>query len=248
VLLIHGAIVADAMLPPAREPALADRYRVIRYRRRGHGASDPPAGGFSPTGQALDAAALLKGLGVERAHVVGHSGGGAIAVQVAIDVREVVHSLVVLEPATIPAELRSASPQMAAPVIEAYQAGDVRRAIDLWMGLVDCGPDWQSRVEQRVPGATRQAEQDARFFFGEELPRLSGLAFDREQCSRIRQPALCLVGGASGPMIDVMKQHFLSLVPHAEKDVVPGVNHLMQMGDPKAVAAAIADFLARHPL
>ena len=39
VLLIHGALVADALLPLTREAALADRYRLIRYRRRGHGAA-----------------------------------------------------------------------------------------------------------------------------------------------------------------------------------------------------------------
>jgi pimeloyl-ACP methyl ester carboxylesterase len=43
-----------------------------------------------------------------------------------------------------------------------------------------------------------------------------------------------------------MTQYFLSLVPHAENVVLPGVNHFMQMGDPKRVATASADFLSRH--
>lgn len=59
VLLVHGAIVTDAMLPLARDPALAERHRVIRYRRRGHGGSDPMDGPFTPAGQARDAVALL---------------------------------------------------------------------------------------------------------------------------------------------------------------------------------------------
>jgi hypothetical protein len=44
------------------------------------------------------------------------------------------------------------------------------------------------------------------------------------------------------------KQHFMSLIPHAEDVVLPGVNHSMQMGNPQRVAEAISAFLARHPL
>ena len=54
--------------------------------------------------------------------------------------------------------------------------------------------------------------------------------------------------GETLPLIEVLRQHFQELVPHAEKVVVPGVNHSMQMQDPKLVAAPIAEFLSRHPL
>ncbi len=47
---------------------------------------------------------------------------------------------------------------------------------------------------------------------------------------------------------EAAKQHFQSLVPHTEQVVVPGVNHLLQMRDPKLIAAPIADFLSRQPL
>lgn len=35
VLTIHGALIADTFLPLCNEASLADRYRLIRYRRRG---------------------------------------------------------------------------------------------------------------------------------------------------------------------------------------------------------------------
>ena len=41
VLLIHGALIADALFPLMGEAALADRHRLICYRRKGHGGSDP---------------------------------------------------------------------------------------------------------------------------------------------------------------------------------------------------------------
>jgi pimeloyl-ACP methyl ester carboxylesterase len=59
---------------------------------------------------------------------------------------------------------------------------------------------------------------------------------------------LYVLGGKSGPRFEAGKQHFQSLVPHAEVVVVPGVNHLLQMSAPRAIATHIADFLSRHPL
>jgi 3-oxoadipate enol-lactonase len=247
VLLIHGALVADAFLPLMREAALAHRYRLIRYRRRGYGGSDPGAGGFDLGQQARDAAALLRHLGVERAHVVGHSGGGAIAVQLAIEAPGLVHSLVVLEPAIMPPDAIAAFLEEASSLVEAYRSGEVTRALDLWMSAVSAA-DWRSVVANTVPGGAELAEKDAPTFFEVELPTLRDWVFDRDRVSRISQPVLYVLGGESGPLFEAGRQYFSSLIPHTEEVVVPGVNHLMQVREPKLVAAAIADFLSRQPL
>jgi pimeloyl-ACP methyl ester carboxylesterase len=249
VLLIHGALIADTFLPLTREAVLADRYRLIRYRRRGYGGSDPVAGPFSFEQQAQDAVALLKHLGAERAHVIGHSGGGLIAAQLALEAPRLVHSLVLLEPAIFPTELISGMLETAvAPVLEAYRSGDARRALDLWMNLAACGPDWRDEVANAVPGGAEQAERDCATFFEVEIPQLMEWVFDRDRASRISQPVLHVAGEESGPLVETITRHFQSLVPHCEQVMLPGVNHLMQMRDPKRVAAPIADFLSRHPL
>ena len=248
VLLIHGALIADALLPLTREAALADRYRLIRYRRRGHAGSDPVPERFSNEQQAQDAVALMKHLGVERAHVIGHSGGGTIAVALALEAPSLVHSLVVLEPAIMPADVAPVFSEIAAPALEAYRSGDSRRAVDLWMDMVGSGSDWRSTVAVTVPGGAEQAEKDFSTFFEVDFPAFREWSFDRERASRIRQPVLYVSGSESGPRIEAGKQHFRSLIPHTEEAVVPGVDHFMQMQDPKLVAAPIADFLSRHPL
>src|SRR5690606_28991329 len=51
--------------------------------------------------QAEDFARLLAELGITRAHVVGHSYGGAIALQLAASAPDLVHSLSLLEPALL---------------------------------------------------------------------------------------------------------------------------------------------------
>jgi len=247
VLLIHGGHIADAFLPLTREAALADAYRLIRYRRRGFAGSDPHSGAFSIEQQAQDAQALMKHVGVGHAHVIGHSYGGAIAVQLALEAPSLVHSLVLLEPAIFPAELASAVDEMMAPSFEAYRSGDGAKGVDLFLNLVG-GPDWQTEITKTGPGGPEQAEKDAETYFQVESPALDKWTFDRAGASRISQPALYAVGSETLPLVEALKQHFQSLIPHTEQVVIPGVNHSMQMQDPKAVAAAIAEFLSRHPL
>ncbi len=247
VLLIHGGHIADAFLPLVREPALADRYRLIRYHRRGFAGSDPHSGAFSIEQQAQDAQALMKHVGVGHAHVIGHSYGGAIAVQLAIEAPSLVHSLVLLEPAIFPAEIAAAVTEMMAPSFEAYRSGDVAKAVDLFLSMVS-GPDWRTEVAKTVPGGPEQAEKDAETYFQVESPALDKWTFDSAGASRISKPVLYAIGSETLPLVEALKQHFQSLVPHTEQVVIPGVNHSMQMQDPKVVAEPVADFLSRHPL
>jgi pimeloyl-ACP methyl ester carboxylesterase len=246
VLLIHGSHITDAFLPLMREAALADRYRLIRYRRRGFAGSAEMSGAFSIEQQAQDALALLTHLGVERVHVVGHSYGGVIGIQLAIDAPSLVRSLVVLEPAIMSPDTSAAFFEPAAPFFEAYGSGDHAKAVDLFLTAVSAA-DWRSAVENTVPGGPEQAEKDARTFFEVEVPALQEWVFDVDRAGRIAQPILHVIGSESGPLFEANKQHFQSLVPHAEHALVPGVNHMMQMQDPKLVAAPIADFLSRQP-
>jgi len=246
VLLIHGGHVTDGFLPLMSEASLANGYRLIRYRRRGYAGSDPVSGGFSVEEQAQDALALMTHLGMERAHVVGHSYGGAIALQLAIDAPRLVRSLVLLEPAILAADAAAAFFEAAKPVLALYRSGDVAGAIDLFMSAAGA-PDWRSAVAANIPGAAEQAEKDAATSFEVEIPALAEPLFDGDQSSRISQPILYAIGSESGPLFEAAKQHFQSMIPSTEGVVLPGVNHLMQMRDPKLIAAAIADFLSRQP-
>ena len=90
VAFIHGAGPADSFLPLAIEPVLRDHYRVIRYRRRGYAGSTPADGLVPVTQHAADCRALLDSLHIAKAHVVGHSYGGCIALQLAADAPELV--------------------------------------------------------------------------------------------------------------------------------------------------------------
>lgn len=55
---------------------LSQRFRVIRYDKRGHGQSDAPPGAYSMDRLGRDVVELLDALGIERAHYLGLSIGG----------------------------------------------------------------------------------------------------------------------------------------------------------------------------
>ncbi|MGH2602146.1 MAG: alpha/beta fold hydrolase, partial [Dehalococcoidia bacterium] len=143
VLLVHGASIADAYAPLLAEPALAGRYRLITYHRRGYAGSSRADGPVSIAEQAADARAVLHHAGVERAHLVGHSYGGVVALQLALDTPEAVHSLVLLEPGLVNL-VPGGGPffESLGPLFAAYQAGDNAGAID-GLERAIMGPDYR---------------------------------------------------------------------------------------------------------
>jgi epoxide hydrolase 4 len=79
--------------------ALADAgFRAVAIDQRGYNQSDAPAGVESYAMPLLvgDVVAVIKSLGVEKATVVGHDWGGAVAWQVALNVPQVVDKLIIL--------------------------------------------------------------------------------------------------------------------------------------------------------
>ena len=155
VLLVQAALVADEFLPLASQPALRDHYRVISYHRRGYARSSTVQGPGSIQRDAVDGLGLLAALGVARAHVVGFSYSGAVALQMAADSPTWVHSLVLLEPP--PVHVPSAAQFFAAnaQLMQDYHAHGPAVALDRFLTRV-IGPDWRADIERTVPGAPEQ--------------------------------------------------------------------------------------------
>jgi pimeloyl-ACP methyl ester carboxylesterase len=75
---------------------LAKHFRVISYDSRGTGLSDTPEGPYTCLQMADDLAYLLQALGIEKAHVIGASMGGAVTQEFAIKYPEMAGRLVLL--------------------------------------------------------------------------------------------------------------------------------------------------------
>jgi pimeloyl-ACP methyl ester carboxylesterase len=79
LVLIHGLGANLAFWYMGIARALSRQYRVITYDLRGHGRSTMPVSGYTLPDMANDLEALLDFLGVDHAHIVGHSFGARVA-------------------------------------------------------------------------------------------------------------------------------------------------------------------------
>ena len=246
VVFIHGGVFADGLEPLSRAPIVVEKHRVLTWHRVGYGHSGPAPGNAAVASQAAQLAQLMQRLGLPRAHIVGHSSGGLIALQFALEHPAATQSLVLLEPAlSIPGV---ASPGIAQSM-RIYQGGDRAGAIDAFMRAV-AGADWREHVEREIPLGFSQALADAPAFFEQELPAARAWQFTEVDARRIRLPVLAVIGSdshrasANWPT----RQAFLvKHLPDVEAYVLDGSSHLLALEDPHTLAARIMQFFARHP-
>jgi pimeloyl-ACP methyl ester carboxylesterase len=249
VVLIHLSLYADSFAPLMDQPALAG-YRLIRYYRRGYASSSQTAGPVTIGAQAADLIGLLDKLDVRRAHLAGHSYGGLIALQLAMDRPDRVGSLALMEPAL---RVRSGGPasqdlsRRMALGFQRYREGDRAGAVDGFLTAV-FAPGYRQLLDRVIPGGWEQAVNDADMFFSIEVPELQRWQFDATEASRITAPVLSLVGGESDPAFFEIEELLRELFPHLETARVPGVNHLLCLQQPQPVAETLARFFAKHPL
>jgi pimeloyl-ACP methyl ester carboxylesterase len=97
--LIHAGVCADFFEPLQHEPALAERYRILRYHRVGYAGSGSVDGPVGIADQATHCHLLMRHLGIERCHVAGHSSSAMIALQLALDAPDLVQTLALLDAA-----------------------------------------------------------------------------------------------------------------------------------------------------
>ena len=249
-VLLISPVIADGFLPLVAEPALADRYQLIRYHKRGWVGSTHTQPPVSVADHVADAAALLDHLGLRAVHIAGHSSGAAVAAQLALDRPEYVHTLMLLEPSLLSVPSGEAFLEQAGPAFEAYVSGDHTGALAMFMTAVS-GLEWTSSkalLEERVPGAIEQAITDADTFFGIELPALTEWTFGREQAAVIHQPVLSVLGTETQPLWVEVAEFLRSALPQVDERAIDGVGHLLHIQRPEPVARTMAEFLGRHSI
>jgi pimeloyl-ACP methyl ester carboxylesterase len=243
VVLVHASAFVSWYVP------LVDRLTglsTLRYRRRLR-VSD---GRYRPLTVADDAAIcarLMDHVGWHQAHIVGHSYGALVALQLAMDAPERVGSVALLEPA---ARGISSSEQIAAalqPVIAAYRSGDKAGAVDAFLRHV-CGDGYRPVLDRVIPEAGEEAVREADLFFQVEMPAVQRWSFGPSEAERITQPVLNVLGAESASRFVEGSELVQSWFPQAERLSVPGAGHLLMVQNPTALAQGLNEFFARHPI
>lgn len=237
LLLIHGTAASTISWDPL-VPLLTPSHRVVRIDLLGSGRSAKPAGGdYTVPAQARRAGEALDRLGVERAVVVGHSGGGLVATALAERRPDLVTALALID--TGPSMDAFIGPDTGAveqwPLPEEQvrrlaSSGFSREGYEMPQAFVDevRGMDLAVFAElMRTPRdyVTQQTAPDRLKVLGKPLLVIFG------ELDRRWRPASAFD---------------YRVVPGARVEMLPDVGHSPNMEDPSRTAEVLLGFTAAH--
>ena len=96
VVLVHG-LASSSRIWDFMAPLLAERFRVVALDQRGHGRSDKPDESFDFATYVADLRSFVELLGLGRSVFVGHSWGGNVVLQLAVDLPGLAEALVLVD-------------------------------------------------------------------------------------------------------------------------------------------------------
>jgi pimeloyl-ACP methyl ester carboxylesterase len=229
---------------------LARSFRVLTYDRRGHSQSARPKTQGSLREDAMDLAALLEALGLGPAHVIGNSGGGAVALWLAAERPEMLRSLAVHEPPlfglladdpSTAAALRAVDERMSS-VHRLLREGNFRNAARHFVDNVALGPGTWDKLP---PGRQEMFVNNAPTFLDELLdPNIA--IVDLDALGRFDPPTLLTSGENSPPFFPAVVARIAKAMPTAERMVFGGAAHVPHASHPAEFVAAIAGFVRRN--
>ncbi len=243
LLLIHG-LAGDhkAWLPQIA--AFKDRHRVIAFDNPGSGLSSAVENPTSMQEIAEDVLRFMDALGVESAHVVGRSMGGAIAQRMAL---------------TAPGRVRSLV--MAASFARLDPVG--RRWLESMRDFIARGgrwSDWASlfsptfvsnayfnahpEVMARIEGLIGDESRDKRSYINLNNAVLSSDTMD--EIGRIACPVLIMAGRLDPICSPTATGWMQQALPSAETVWFEESSHFFLMEEAEKVMRALSDWLARH--
>lgn len=255
LLLISGTGITCDHWRYFQVPAFSQAFQVIIFDHRGVGQSDKPDEPYSTRGFAADAVGLLDALGIERAHLVGHSMGGRVAQWAALDHAARVQSLV----------LSSSGSGQFAPHVEVIRGLPlkqtevmIRQGYEQWWLSHLADEDFMFPAEVRAarPDLLEQRRQLARQTMPPLRPYLRHVIARQQHettalLAHITAPTLVIVGekdttlGGTGNHFEAA-QVLAQRIPQAKLVVMKGAAHgyLWQMPDESN--RVILEFVQQH--
>jgi len=220
--------------------ALREKYRILRFDTRGHGASTAPPGPYSMEMLANDVVDLFDELGIRQAHLMGISMGGMIAQTLALKHPECVSSLILCDTTcAVPELMHPVWNERIQTVRNQGLSSVVDETMDRWLS-----PDFQSHcpatteqiremiLSTPVPGFIGCAEAIKNFNVQSRLPKIS-------------VPALVMVGeNDPGTPVESARQIHQNL-HGSELAILPQAYHLSNIEAADDFNKKLLNFLAR---
>jgi pimeloyl-ACP methyl ester carboxylesterase len=226
--------------------AFAETYRIAAVDLPGHGASDKPSPDstdYSIPGIAAKVGELLEKLELAPTVLVGHSFGGATALQLALDRPKLVRALAVVDSAALGPEI---SGELLDRVESEPSRDEARQLLELFFEnrrfVLDRGVD-DMYASRTAPGADEAVKAIAGNAFSRQGQRL--VLSDR--LGELEMPLL-IVWGELDRVIP--SRHAVAAVaaqPTAWLEIMEGVGHVPQVEAAPAFAAIVNRWLASIP-
>jgi pimeloyl-ACP methyl ester carboxylesterase len=239
LVLIHGGLVHSGLWDDQFE-VFASQYRTLRYDVRGFGKSISPTAYYSNHGDLRD---LLDYLDMEQACVLGLSMGGAIAIDFTLTYPNHAAALIPVAAGLGGYQVKDHSP-LRDELHAAYDSGDKPRAVELALRLWTDGP--KRTPDQVDPNVRERLRTMTTYTF--DLPDtanwqqpLKPPAIDR--LGEIHVPTLFIVGDQDVPDILDISHLIVNTVPGAQRAVIPGTAHHLNMEQPAEFNRIVLDFL-----
>ncbi len=242
VVMIHGGLL-DRRMWDDQFAVFAEKHRVIRYDARGHGLSKAQAGTYS---HHKDLKKLLDALKVKRAAIMGLSMGGYIALDFALTYPKRVGALILASPGLTGYKFDSEVLEKNNEALKkAARDNDFKMFVEYFQRSWTDGP---TRTPDQVdPGVREKVRQMSMGTLqnlnreGREI-RLEPAAIGR--LAEIRAPTLAVVGDLDMPDILEIVGLIEKSVKGAQKVVIKGVAHMVNMERPAEFNRVVLDFLS----
>ena len=251
VIFVHGEGYSHELWTEQID-AFSKRYQVVSYDRRGHGQSDDPVSGYSETAHAEDLNALMKHLGIRKAHFVVNSRGGAIIIQFLKLHGEKVLSITFAD-ATIP--LAPISDQSAfkpviphlkgpPPTLEEALEGREHAKQSPFTRVAQSRPETRAILDRMLDQYSPRAAMDPQRL-DMSSPTHIGPWNDDDfpDMSKIYQPMLLLVAELSDVFFKDGAHEAHRLWPNSRFQQIPAVDHLSMLEDPETFNRVVLGFL-----
>ncbi len=237
MLFVNG-LLTDTSSWARHLPHFVGRYRCLLYDCRGQGQSAKPDHPYTTAHHAADLAALLEGLAIEGAHVVGLSNGGAAALHVAAEQPHRVQSLVVSGAyATVDSLLRAKLTSW----VRAMEAGGSPLRFDVatpWVwGGAFLDEHYDTLLAFREKGVNLPIQHAMNLIQG-------AMQHDvRAALPRVQAPTLAVVGEEDVLTPPALSRQIAEQVPHGRLHIMPGRGHAAALEDVPAFCQIVLDFL-----
>jgi pimeloyl-ACP methyl ester carboxylesterase len=258
LIILHGLYgSSDNWMQIAKK--LADKFRVITVDHRNHGAS-PHDNSHSYDDMLTDLAWLMHELEIEKAHVLGHSMGGKVAIAFAADYPEKILSLTVADIAP-----RNYLKNPASAIQYDFHQKILITLSELELSKYDTRREVDQALKNKLP------EKHIRQFILKNLKRskkhyewkinvpvlkaeldhiISGVDIDdySDRIPIMQYPVLFIKGELSGYIQPDDEQLIKKMYPEAEIVTLEGTSHFLHAEKPDEFSDLVADFLNKATL